>query len=125
MAGAHTEAFLNKISKYDFGQLILNTEVNLESKIAKLTTQVKDILAHSKKSEEDVATVSYVNNNYVEKVVSTECHCWRNAQYLRRDILEVVGVLMSIRDNALERKACDVFQKICVDICDRVKCFIV
>ena len=125
MAGAHTKDFLNKISKYDFGQFILNTEVNLGSKISKLTTQVKDILAHSKKSEEDVATVSYVNNKYVEKVVATECHCWRNVQYLSRDILELVGVLISVRDNALERKTCDVFQEICVDVCDRVKCFIV
>ena len=51
MAGAHTEAVLNKFSKPGLVQIILNTEANLESQIAKLTTEVKDLLAHSKKLE--------------------------------------------------------------------------
>ena len=41
MAGAHTEAVLNKLSKPDLVQLILNTEANLGSQIAKLTTESK------------------------------------------------------------------------------------
>ena len=48
MAGAHTEAVLNKLSKPELVQIILNTEANLGSQIAKLTTEVKDLLDHSK-----------------------------------------------------------------------------
>ena len=54
MAGAHTEAVLNKLSKADLVHIILNTETNLGSQIAKLTTEVKDLLAHSKKLEAGV-----------------------------------------------------------------------
>ena len=75
MAGAHTEAFLNKISKPDHARLILSTEVNLGSQIVKLTTEVQDMLAHSKKLEKDFAIVSNVNNNLVERVVATERQC--------------------------------------------------
>ena len=88
------------------------------SQIAKLTTEVKDLLAHSKKLEVDVAIVRNKNSKLVERVVTTECQCWKNAQYSRRDTLEVVGILMSVRDNVLEQKVCDVFQEIGVDLCD-------
>ena len=44
MAGAHTEAVLNKLSKLELLQIILNTEANLGPQISKLTTEVKDLL---------------------------------------------------------------------------------
>ena len=42
IAVAQTEAVFNKLSKPDLVQLILNAETNLGSRIAKLTTEVKD-----------------------------------------------------------------------------------
>ena len=102
MAGAHTEAVLNKLSKPELEQIILNTEVNLGSQIAKLTTEVKDLLAHSKKLEADVTIVRNVNSKLVERVVATERQYWENSQYSRRDTLQVVGIPMPVRDNAFE-----------------------
>ena len=102
MAGAHTEAALNKLSKPDFVQLIINTEANLGSQIAKLTTEVKDLLAHSKKLEADVAIIRNVDWKLVERVVATERQFWENTQYSRRDTLEVVGIPTYSRCNVLE-----------------------
>ena len=62
MAGAHTEAVLNKLSKPELVPNILNTEANLASQIDKLTTEAKDLLAHYKKLEPDVAIVRNVNS---------------------------------------------------------------
>ena len=118
MAGAHTEAVLNKFSKPGLVQIILNTEANLESQIAKLTTEVKDLLAHSKKLEADVVIDRNVNSKLVERVVATECQSWENGPHSRRDMLEVVGIPIFVRNNTLEQKVCDVFQEIGVDICD-------
>ena len=75
MAGTHTEAVLNKLSKPDLVQIILNTEANLRLQIAKLTTEVKDLLDHSKKLEADVAIARNVNSKLVERVVATQCQC--------------------------------------------------
>ena len=75
MTRAHTEAVLNKLSKPELIQIILNTESNLGSQIAKVTTEVKDLLAHSKKLEADVAIVRNVNSKLVESVVATERQC--------------------------------------------------
>ena len=112
MAGAHTEAVFNKPSKPELVQINLNTEANLGSQIAKLTTEVKNLLDHSKKLEADVTIVRNVNNKLVERVVSTERLCWENA-------LEVVGIPVFVRDNVIEQKVCDVIHEIGVDICDR------
>ena len=118
MAGAHTEAVLNKLSKPELVQIILNTEANLGSQIAKLTTKVKDLLVYSKKLEAEVADAMKVNSKLVESVVATKSQCWENAQYSRKDTLEEVGIPMSVRDNVLEQKVCDVFQETGVGICD-------
>ena len=116
-AGAHTEAVLQKLSKCELVQIILNTEDNLGLQIAKLTTEVKELLAHSKKLEVHLAIVRNVNSKLVESVLATEHQYYENVQYSRRDRLEVVGIPMSPRDNVLEQKICD--QEIIVDICDR------
>ena len=80
MAWAVTEAVLSNLSKSDLLQIILNTEANLGSQIAKLTTEVKDLLAHSKKLEANVVFVRNVNSKLVERVVATERQFWKNAQ---------------------------------------------
>ena len=59
-----------------------------------------------------------MNSKLVERVVATERQCWENAQYSRRDTLEVVGIPKSVKCNALEQIVFDVFQEIGVDTCD-------
>ena len=75
-AGAHTEAVLNKLSKLELVQIILNTEANLGSQITKLTSEVKNLLDYSKKLEVDVAVVRNVNNKLGERVPAREHQCW-------------------------------------------------
>ena len=58
-------------------------------------------------------------NSGVERVVAINCQFLKNAQYSRRDTLEAVRIPMSVRDNVVGQKVCDVFQEIGVDICDR------
>ena len=117
-AGAHTEAVLNKLSRLELVQIILNTEANLGSQITKLTSEVKNLLDYSKKLEVDVAVVRNVNNKLGERVPAREHQCWENAQYSRRDALVVVEIPLSVRDNVYEQKVSDVIQEIDVDICD-------
>ena len=75
MAGAHTWAVLNKLSKPEVVQIILNTEANLGSQITKLTTEVKNLLDHSKKLGAHMVIVRNVISKLVERVVATERQC--------------------------------------------------
>ena len=92
MSGTHTEAVLNKLTKPELVQLLLKTEATLGSQISDLSKEIKDTLTHLKKLEADIAVVKIVNDRLVERIVKTERQCWENAQYSRRDTLEIVGI---------------------------------
>ena len=104
MAGTHTEAILNKLSKAELIQLPLNTEANMGAPIATLTAAIKEISNHLNKLRADVAVTKSVNSQLVDQLVETERLCWANARHSRRECLEVVGIPTSIKDDALEDK---------------------
>ena len=61
-------------------------------------------------------------------MVETERQCWANFQYSRLECLEVLGIPISVKDDALEDKLLDIFREIGVEIgqrdiqaCHRVK----
>ena len=124
MAGTHTEAILNKLSKPKHVQLLLNTEANTGAHVAKLTAEIKEINNHLNKLEADVAATKNVNSQLVDQLVKTERQCWANAQYSRRECLEVVGIATSgiptsVKDDALEDKVLNVFRETGVEIGQR------
>ena len=55
MAGTHTEAILNKLSKAELVQLLLNTEANIDAPIVTLTAEIKEISNHLNKLKAAVA----------------------------------------------------------------------
>ena len=118
IAGTHTEAILNKFSKPELVQLLQKTEENMGAHIATLTAEIKEINNHLNKLEADVAVTKNVNTRLVDQLVDTERQCWANAQYSRRECLEVVGIPTSVKD-ALEDKVLNVFREIGVEIGQR------
>ena len=119
MATTHTEAVLNKLSKSELVQLVLQTEASLASQITNLTTEVKDLLGYFKKLESELAVTKNVNSKLMERVVQTERQCWANAQYSRRDTIEVIGIPSPIRDKDLEDKVRNIFGEIRVKVNER------
>ena len=119
MSGTHTEAVLNKLTKPELVQLLLKTEATLDSQITDLSKEIKDTLTYLKKLEADIAVVKTVNDRLVERVINTERQCWENAQYSRRDTLEIVGIPNSVGNSVLEETVRDVFKKIGVEIDER------
>ena len=119
MSGTHTEAVLNKLTKPELVKLLLKTEATLGSQITDLSKEIKDTLTYFKKLEADIAVVKTVNDRLVERVIKTERQCWENAQYSRRDTLEIVGIPNSVGNSVLEETVRDVFKKIGVEIDER------
>ena len=119
MSGTHAEAVLNKLTKPELVQLLLKTEGTLGSQITDLSKEIKDTLTHLKKLESDIAVVRTVNDRLVERVVKTERQCRENAQYYRRDTLEIVGIPNYIDNSVLEETVRGVFKKIGVEIDER------
>ena len=53
-----------------------------------------------------------INTLLSQRVADLEIQCWDNAQYSRREILEVLGIPRSVGDNTLEEKVIEVFEKV-------------
>ena len=47
-----------------------------------------------------------------QRVIDLERQCWANAQYSRRDCLEVAGIPESVKQNELEDKVFRIFKKV-------------
>ena len=112
MSGIHTEALLNKQTKPQLVQPLLKTEATLGSQISDLSKKIKDTLAHLKMLEADIAVVKTVNDRLVERIVKTERQCCENAQYIRRDTPEIVGVPSSIDKSVLEETVHRIFKRL-------------
>ena len=50
-----------------------------------------------------------------QRVIDLERQCWANAQYSRRDCLEVAGIPESVKQNELEDKVLRIFKKVGCD----------
>ena len=53
-----------------------------------------------------------INNLLSQRVVDLERQCWANAQYSRREWLEIIGIPRSVDDNSLEEKVIQVFKRV-------------
>ena len=63
MATTHTEAVLNKLSKPDLVQLVLQAKASLASQITNLTNEVNELLGYFKKLEANLVVTKNVNQN--------------------------------------------------------------
>ena len=112
MATTHTGAALIKLSKSELVQLVQQAEASLASQITNPTTEVKDVLRYFKKLEADLAVTKNVNSKLMERVLQPKRQYWANAQYSRRETVEVIGIPLSIRDQDLEGKVRNIFEEI-------------
>ena len=69
--------------------------------------------------EADIAVARTVNDRLVERVVKIERQWWENAQFCRRDTLEIIGIPRSIGNSVLEETVRRVFKRIGVEINER------
>ena len=84
----------------------MELELEMNSDIKELTSEIRDLAVQMKKVEADVAIVKNVNKKLliinVNQLIETERQCWANSQYSRRECLEVVGIPTSMPKDSLE-----------------------
>ena len=69
--------------------------------------------------ESENVVVKQANSLFSKRLVDMERQCWANAQYSRRECIEVVGIPNSVNNNELEDKVLTVFQKIWCELSPR------
>ena len=79
-------------------------------------TETKDLNNSFKRLYSDVQIVKSLNHNLQKQLENTERHCWANAQYFRRECVEVIGIPETTEWKDLKHTTCQVFNSFGSDI---------
>ena len=84
-----------------------------------LLEDVQNIRDTFKHMESKLSVVKNVNHLLSKRLVDMERQCWANAQYSRRQCLELVGIPKSFKDYDLEGVVTKIVSKVGIDIIER------
>ena len=89
----------------------------IEQRLASMENNIISSLRDdNKKLTEKLDDLEYINNKLAERVAMLERNHWQNAQYQRRNNIEIVGIPSEVGDSELENKVCDIFNSINVKV---------
>ena len=116
LANEYTEECLQKLSKPLLIAMVLSQRDETKATIESLRDEVKEMNSNFKKLGADVSIVKTVNNLLMKKSVDRERQCWADAQYSRRECLEIAGIPTSIPQQSLEEKVSQIFEAIGISV---------
>ena len=116
MTGVYTEDTLKALNKTQLINLFLKMQDLTNSTIVSLMDEMKKLSISFKRLESDVQIVKPVNNNLLKQLENTERECWANAQYSRRECVEVIGIPKTVESKDLEHIICKAFNSVGFDI---------
>ena len=106
---SYNEESLELLNKKSLVSIILSLQNKLETVKDKLVEEFKQI---KDKIEADLSVTKQVNDLLVTRVTNLERQCRANAQYSRRECLEIVGIPSNVSHQNLENKVIEVFSKV-------------
>ena len=123
----YTAEDFNNYTKKQLIDMFLEKE-SMTKSISDLTSEIQKLTGVVTGLESEVSILRRVNDELQKQLISTERQCWANAQYLRRECIEVAGIPSTVSDDNLENKVLKIFDKLRVPInpnnieaCHRIK----
>ena len=113
---AHTENSLSRLNKDDLIRLALDYQQKYDITLDKISKELAELRKSYNKLESDLAITKAVNESLRNQILTLERQCWSNAQYSRRETLEISGIPENIDDGELEAKVLTVLSKLDVNI---------
>ena len=110
-----TEESLDKMLKRDFIQIVLNLQSTIADKNNsnnELLEEIRKFNDNFSKLQSELAVTKQVNTELTKRIATLERQRWGNAQYSRKECLEVVGIPRQVDDNLLETKVLPIFEKV-------------
>ena len=78
--------------------------------------EIRNFSGNFVKLESEISIVKKVSTLLNKRVIYMERQCWANAQYSRRECLEVAGIPRDVSNENLESKVLEVFSKVGCEI---------
>ena len=107
----HTLESLDKLYKKDIVQIVLTLQNKLKSSNDEVLEEIRKLNIIFQKLESDISITKNTNSLLLKRVVDLERECWANAQYSRRECLELVGIPASVSHDTLENTVLNIFDK--------------
>ena len=113
---SHTNDSLDKLPKQDLIPIVLSLlskldEANNEAN-SKVLEEVRNLSDAITKLSSELYITKNVNTLLSSRLVTLERPFWANAQYSRRECLDIVGIPREVSGEVLEEKVLNIFDKI-------------
>ena len=119
---SYSQDALDRLSKGNLIDIILQLQTKLEAGNNEVLEEVRMLNKNFAKLESELLVTKKVNSELVKYVTELQRQCWANAQYPRRECLEITSIPQNIEHNQLEGKVIQVLTKVgCNIISDNVE----
>ena len=107
----YTEEALDKMLKRDLIPIVLSLQNKMTEDNNAMLQKRRNFNDNFTKLQSELVATKLVKSELCKRMVTMERQCWANAQYSRRECLEVVGIPRQVDDKNLETKMLSIFQK--------------
>ena len=104
---------MEKINKRDMTNIVLSLQSKLDEANNRVVEEVRKLSDAFLKLQSELAVSQQVNSLLSNRLTNMERQCWANAQYSRRECLDVVGIPSA---DVLEEKVLNILGKLGCDI---------
>ena len=109
---SYTEEVLDKLNKGELIGMVISLQIKETEKNGLILEEIRKLNDKFSQLESENVVIKQANSLLSKRLVDTERQCWANAQYFRRECIEVAGVPNSVNNNELKDKVLTAFQKI-------------
>ena len=118
----YTGNSLDKLRKQDLTPVVLSLQSKLEDKDNTVLEEVRKLNDSISKLYAELAVTKNFDNLLVTRLSTLERPCWANAQYSRRECLDIMDIPREASGEVLEEKVLNIFGKLGCDISpDRIE----
>ena len=108
----YTNESLQSINKKDMIPIVLSLQNKLDQANNKVLEEIRKLNENFSKLESELSVTKQVNSLLSRRLVNMERQCWANAQYSRRECLDIIGIPSEVEPDVLEEKVVNIFEKL-------------
>ena len=109
---SYTEENLENLLKKDLIAIVPAMQSNMFANSAEVLEEIRTLNSKFDILQSDLLVTKKMNSELSIRLVNMEHQRWANAQYSRRDCLEVVGIPREVEQKDLEDKVLSVLEKV-------------
>ena len=92
--------------------IVLPLQNKLDQANNKVLEEIRKLNENFSKLESELSVTKQVNSLLSRRLVNMERQCWANAQYSRRECLDIIGIPSEVEPDVLEEKVVNIFEKL-------------